>query len=132
MRWEGYREAKHDWSLPVIEGPFDPRLIVLYKESECRTLGLETTMQLTGALRNAAMKSLPHGESPEWLSGHRPDGSATLKPHVAFVPLPFVDARYADGHILGMAIVVPKSVASNDARQNLGPLLFNPETGDER
>lgn len=131
-RWEGYREAKQEHPSASLQGPFDPTLIILYKESECRTLGLESTLQLTSALRNAAMKSLPEGQSPEWLSGHQPDGGPTMNPHVAFLPLPFVDARFADGHILGMAIAVPKLVSPDEARQNLGALLFNPNTGDER
>ncbi|MBV9499336.1 MAG: type I-U CRISPR-associated protein Cas5/Cas6 [Acidobacteriaceae bacterium] len=130
-RWEGYREAREDSRLPVIEGPFNPRLLV-FEKFDGRILGLESTVQLTSALRNAALKSLPQGKSPEWLSGHQPDGNPTSKPHVAFFPLPFVDAYYADGHVLGMAIAVPKTVALDDARENLGALLFNPETGEER
>lgn len=131
-RWHGYREAKQENVLPPIEGVFDSRLIVLEKLPEGRVLGLESTLQLTSALRNAAMKALPEGQSPEWLSGHQPDGRPTLKPHVAFFPLPFVQAQYADGHILGMAMAIPKSIPADEARRTFGALLFNPDSGEER
>jgi len=130
-RWRGYTRAKQNQVVPAIEGPFDSRLIILEKLAEGRVLGLESTLQLTGALRNAAMRALPEGPSPEWLSGHQADGSPSLKPHVAFFPLPFVDARYADGHVLGMAMAIPRAVPPDEARRALGALLFHPESGEE-
>ena len=131
-RWEGYRTVSEEQRQPPLQGPFSRQLIVLSKDVEGRNLGVECTLQLTSALRNAAMKALPEGECPEWLSGHQPDGNPTLKPHVAFLPLPFVGARYADGHILGLAIAVPKDIPSEEARRTLGTLLFNQESGKEK
>lgn len=44
---------------------------------------------------------------PEVISGHSPDGAPTRLPHVAIVPLAFVGFPYADGHIMGFAVVPP-------------------------
>ena len=68
---------------------------------------MEATLQLTSALRDAAMKATGQ-HVPEWLSGHQPDGRPSLKPHAAFFPLPLVPTKYADGHIMGLAMAIPR------------------------
>jgi CRISPR-associated protein Csb2 len=128
--WSGYRLAVKEAPRPT-PGPFDSNIIVLQK-LEGRSLGLESTLQLTSALRNAAMKALPQGECPEWLSGHQADGTPTREPHAAFFPLPFVDAPWADGHIVGLAIAVPSGIGAEEVKRVLGRLLFNPDSGGER
>jgi len=129
-RWQGYTTAESVEGQKVIAGPFDSRLIVLAK-LEGPVLGLESTLQLTGALRNAAMKALPDGEVPEWLSGHQADGTPTLKPHVAFFPLPFVGADYADGHVMGLAMAIPRNLPQEELKRTVGALLFH-ESGEEK
>lgn len=136
-RWRGYTRAGAQKAQDEVRGgPFDPNLIVLMRNDESRVLGLETTLQLTSALRDAAMKAA--GEDvPEWLSGHQPDGSPTMKPHVAFLALPFVGAKYADGHVMGLAMAIPRDLdqqgETRDAalRRTIGPMLFR-KTGDEK
>jgi len=98
-------------------------------------MGLEATLQLTSALRDAAMKAAG-AAAPEWVSGHQPDGKPTTRPHMAFFPLPFVGSKYADGHIMGLAIAIPRSIDANEDRDAalprvLRPLLFD-EAGNER
>ncbi|HWB87255.1 MAG TPA: type I-U CRISPR-associated protein Csb2 [Bryobacteraceae bacterium] len=130
--WRGYaKKASREPSTAVVPGPFDEQIIVLTKE-DGRVLGLESTLQLTGALRNAAMKVLPQGHSPAWLSGHDSDGSPTAKLHAAFFPLPFVGAKYADGHVMGLALAIPRELPAHEVRTVLGGLLFHPESGEER
>jgi CRISPR-associated protein Csb2 len=109
--WKGYASfsAKREDAEPR-SGPFEPNIIVFTK-NKGRSLGLESTLQLTSALRDAAMKAAGK-KVPEWLSGHQPDGSPTLKPHVAFFPLPFVGTQYADGHIMGLALAIPRELNS--------------------
>lgn len=46
---------------------------------------------------------------PETVSGHGPDGSPTRAPHLAIVPLAFVGFPYADGRVLGYALVPPRA-----------------------
>jgi CRISPR-associated protein Csb2 len=84
-RWQGYVMASGDEEEETTQqGPFEPELIVLVREEEeQKILGLETTLQLTPALRNAAMKAAGKNV-PEWLSGHQPDGKPSLRPHAAF------------------------------------------------
>lgn len=127
--WYGYKRSSEPRT-GVQPGPFDPNLIILQK-LEGRSLGLESTLRLTSALRNAAMAALPHGESPEWLSGHQSDGKPSVKPHAAFVPLPFVAAKWADGHVVGIAIALPSKIPAQEIRRALGPLLFD-NAGNER
>ena len=129
--WLGY--SRED-SMPVAQsahlGPFEPDFIVLGKTEGC-ALGLESTLQLTSALRNAAMKAAGIGP-PEWLTGHEPGGAPSRHPHAAFFPLPFVGHKHADGHVLGLGIAIPSAVAQSaggalDLRHRIGPLLFNAE-----
>jgi len=138
VHWQGYgRAATPDDDQPVSDGPFDENFVVLAK-AEGVTLGLESTLQLTGALRNYALK--PAGKkSPEWLSGHDEVEAPSLRPHLAFFPLPYVGFEYADGHVLGLGIAVPRSIPltycathEEELRRYLGPLFFDRETGEER
>jgi CRISPR-associated protein Csb2 len=136
-RWQGYtRVGGQKTAEEVRSGPFDPDLIVLTKKDEQRVFGLETTLQLTSALRAAAMKAAGN-DVPEWLSGHQRDSSPTSNPHVAFFPLPFVGAKHADGHLMGMAVAIPRELhlqnETRDAalRRTIGALLFR-DTGEER
>ncbi len=136
--WQGYASVgRRESEEEVRNGPFDPNLIVLTRKDEQRILGLETTLQLTSALRDAAMKA-GGKDIPEWLTGHQPDGSPTLKPHVAFLPLPFVGAKHADGHVMGLAMAIPRKLdkeggetRSAALRGVIGPLLFH-DTGEEK
>ena len=136
--WQGYgRRPSVRYEQPVINGPFDEDFIVLTK-TEGPALGLESTLQLTRALRNRATK--PLGEDcPEWLSGHDSASAPTQHPHVAFFPLPYVGADYADGHILGLGMAIPRHIRhapdaspEEELRRVLGPLFFNADTGEER
>lgn len=145
-RWQGYATADEVEPSPLVHpGPFDPDLIVLTKSDQekidsprknaQRRMGLEATLQLTSALRDAAMKAAGNS-APEWLSGHQPDGKPTTKPHAAFFPLPFVGAKHADGHILGLAIAIPRTLETEGNRHDtirtaIGALLFD-EAGKER
>jgi CRISPR-associated protein Csb2 len=45
---------------------------------------------------------------PEIVSGHAPDGAASRAPHLAIIPLAFVGSPYADGHMMGFALVPPR------------------------
>ena len=45
---------------------------------------------------------------PEVISGHAADSRPTRAPHLAVVPLTFTGFPYADGHIMGFALVPPR------------------------
>jgi len=58
---------------------------------------------------------------PEWVSGHRSDGSPTADPHLAAVPLMDVGHGWSQGHLMGMALVLPRRVEALLAE------AYNPE-----
>lgn len=109
---------------------FDPELLVL-SIKEGPALGLETTLQLAGALRKKIHDQYLDRKSPEWLGGHKADGSPSTKPHVAIVPLPFVGNRHADGHLLGLAMVFPNDVSKRDRATELAGLFYQEADAEE-
>src|SRR5439155_8509634 len=46
---------------------------------------------------------------PEVVSGHAPDGSPSRTPHLAIIPLAFAGFPYADGRVMGFAMVPPRA-----------------------
>lgn len=82
-------------------------------------------VELSRAVRDAL---LSHADEPvpEVLSGHRPGPvgptGPTTQPHVAVVPLPFVGRQYADGAVLGMAVILPTGIAGQERRAVLRAL----------
>jgi CRISPR-associated protein Csb2 len=137
--WRGYQDlelSKSAAGSACSGGPFDPEFIVLAR-FEGRSLGLESTLQLTLALRSALLTVCPKPQ-PEWLTGHAPDGSPSKHPHMAFFPLPFVGTPHADGHIMGLGIALPNNLIGENRpneqafRESIGPLFFNPTTRSPR
>lgn len=109
-------------SRPVAESWFDSNLLILAKQ-EGPNLGLESTWQLLTALRGAIeSKCQP---TPEWVSGHKTCGAPSDQPHLALLPLAFVGAEYADGHLLGAALAFPQKVTANERGRILGPMLYD-------
>lgn len=105
--WTGY--APRITERPSRDMPgssFDDELIVL-RQVDGRSFGLESTLRLTEALRGTLLTDCPDQPPPEWLTGHQPDGSPSGIDHVALLPLPHVGRKHADGHLLGLAIAVP-------------------------
>jgi CRISPR-associated protein Csb2 len=134
VNWQGYRRpVAFEPATEIACGPFDDDMVVLSK-LEGSALGLESTLQLTAALRNGLMAAAGQ-PVPEWLSGHDESGSPSQKPHLAFFPLPFVGAEYADGHVMGLGIAVPREFSGardEELRRHLGPFFFDADTGEER
>jgi len=66
------------------------------------------------ALRAASIANA-RAPIPEVLSGHQSDGAPSRRPHVAFAALPHVaGAHHVDGHLLGLAVALPRGVAGAD------------------
>ena len=53
---------------------------------------------------------------PELLSGHEPNGAVSVNPHLAVVPLPFVGSEHADGSLMGVGLVLPRSADATARR----------------
>ena len=69
---------------------------------------IESVLTVTSVLRDALMARSPQQPAPGYISGH------DETPHIACVGLPFVNHRYADGSLKGLAIVLPKGLAEAD------------------
>lgn len=85
---------------------FSPDLIIL-RQTGGRRFGLESTPQLTRALRDTLMSYCPAQPAPEWLSGHSQPGQPSDSPHLAFLPLANVGHSHGDGRIMGFALALP-------------------------
>ena len=126
-KWQGYARPQQAPPESAPHSLFDPRLIVLAIKG--KRMPLPATLKLTAALRGLLMAGCPEQPPPEWFSGHRPDGKATLEPHLALAPLPFVGARHADGRVMGLTLVLPEALSPRDAGRCLEPILHDSGTG---
>jgi CRISPR-associated protein Csb2 len=121
--WQEYGDPKAvDYDESLACSVFDHNLLVLRRANGPR-LGLESTLQLTEALRGAVMSRCPEQPPPPWISGHTPDGKPSEEPHLAFIPLADVGHEHARGHLLGVAIAVPRRTSPEDQKA-LNPVLF--------
>jgi CRISPR-associated protein Csb2 len=88
--------------------------MIVYRFTGPIGMEIETTLKLTEVLRAAAMRRAQEvGEAvPEVLSGHDAQNQPSLDPHAAYVTLPFVSdtQEYADGRIMGVAVVLPRQI----------------------
>ena len=91
---------------------FSTDWIVFERVGGARPLAASSTA-FAQALRSALLESHGKQDLPETLSGHTPNGPAE-QPHLAFVALPFVGNQYADGSLMGCAIVLPRQTSKND------------------
>jgi CRISPR-associated protein Csb2 len=130
--WQGYEqpEAIFDMNRTVIKGAmFDSELLVLIEDrnSDQRNYTLSDTLAITRRLRDAVMSGCKKSPPPAWISGHdEKTREPTKDPHVAFIPLSFVDHKYADGSIKGLAIAFPKTdiVSLHERGEMLGPIFY--------
>jgi CRISPR-associated protein Csb2 len=105
----------------VVDGPFDPGLIVM-RQVGGRKFSLESCGMIADAVRITLMSR--HGAGPpEWLSGHQRDGSPSTIRRLVYLPLAFVDHEHADGHLLGIALAVPRTFTEDYENRHLWKLL---------
>lgn len=111
----------------IVRSDFDSKLLILTKQ-EGPVLGLESTASLTAALRGLLLQN---GEGkPEWFTGHSAPGQPSTDSHVALFPLPYVGAEHADGHIMGLALAIPRSIPTTERAECLRGRLFGPSGED--
>jgi CRISPR-associated protein Csb2 len=94
------------------ESVFSNNWIVFERVGGARPVSSRST-DIARALRGALIEQ--HGDTklPATLSGHS-EGTPTEQPHVAFVPLPFVEHEHADGAIMGCALMLPRQLPTSD------------------
>jgi CRISPR-associated protein Csb2 len=129
--WQGYRPSSEVRAEQVVrENAYFERNLLILAKLDGPSLDVERTLALTQALRAALIAR--HGDAmiPAWLCGHDANGSPTSSPHAAFLALPFAGYAHADGHLMGLAIALPKGIPAAERGRWLGPLLVDPETGE--
>jgi CRISPR-associated protein Csb2 len=94
-----YRPLVRQSHVPTIRGPY--RELVIFALEGPQRDGRHA-VEFTDLFRKAVMANLPR-QLPA-VHGHGP-GDA---PRCAFLALPFVGHRHADGHIIGLAVAVPE------------------------
>lgn len=75
-----------------------------------KRLWLDNVQLLMAAWRNTVMSRCQVQPPPEWLCGHRADGTPTTQPHLAVLPIANVANPHAQGHVMGVALAVPREV----------------------
>jgi CRISPR-associated protein Csb2 len=89
---------------------FDERWLVL-EHVEGNMPDIRACALVARTIRDAILSGfsrIGHGHQiPEAVSGHRTDGRPSTSPHLAVVPLPFGGFPFADGRVLGFALVPP-------------------------
>jgi CRISPR-associated protein Csb2 len=129
----GYRQVAPALNEPPAS-PFDGNFIVLREADDAtQSLGLESTAQITHALRNLIMKQSSVQPVPPWVGGHAPSGEKLeSEPHMALIPLAFVGSEHADGHLMGVGIVLPVNLSFRDRAKVLSPILFDSKTNEPK
>jgi CRISPR-associated protein Csb2 len=124
--WSGYSDgASPATKIPVPGSHFASGLLML-QQSKGPKFGLESTLQLTKALRDTVMSKCAVQPMPEWLTGHDSGGGASRRHsgHLAFLPLAHVGRQHADGHLLGLALAIPMDVEKYQIAECLGSMFF--------
>ena len=115
-----------DAEQPVVQhGP--PRDLAILRITHGRDLAGEESLRLAEVLRHTIMGNIKN-DIPLAVSGKEQSS-----PHVAYVPLPHVGARQADGHILGAAVMIPHGIPDADRHRLMSALTSGPlRIGDGR
>lgn len=114
------------------QSPFDPNFIVLKESDDApQTFGLESTAQITDALRKLIMSKSPIQPAPQWVGGHEANGDKLISSnHMALIPLAFVGREHADGHLMGVGIVLPRDLPLRKRAEVLSRILFDDKTNE--
>jgi CRISPR-associated protein Csb2 len=88
---------------------------IVFRRTEGPRPPLEGTFKLTSTLRKAVIALAEDPVDPV-ISGHTPDGQRVEHDHLAFLPLANVGNRWADGAILGCALLLPEEVDERERR----------------
>ena len=97
-----------------------------------KRLWLDNVQLLTGAWRNTVMSRCPVQPPPEWLCGHRADGTPTMQPHLAVFPIANVGNKHAQGHVMGVALAIPREVPDIEVGRCLWPLFELDDEGNPK
>src|SRR5262249_19712862 len=112
-QWHGYAPLRRTGDEGVRAGPFDPGLFIMQQLPGGRRFALESCGMVAQAIRRE-LTNRYGPNAPEGIIGHARDGTSTNEPRPAYLPLGFVGHEHADGHLLGVAIVIPQDFEHTD------------------
>ena len=116
--WRGYALEREKSEASAPGTVFDEkRLIILRLRRESgdyHALGVVSTLRVTSALQKALIKTA--ADLPEEISGHKADKSPSERPHLAILPLAYVDSEHADGRLMGLALSLPRECSADIRR----------------
>lgn len=95
-------------------------------------LWLDNLPLLMTTWRNTVLSRCPVQPPPEWVSGHRADGAPTTQPHLAVLPVAHVGYPHAQGHLMGVALAIPREVSDEETGRCLWPLFEFDAKGDPK
>ncbi|RIL06270.1 MAG: type I-U CRISPR-associated protein Cas5/Cas6 [Proteobacteria bacterium] len=105
-------------AMPAPRSVFTDDWILYERRGGARPLS-SRGVDVARALRAALIEANGSESLPDVLSGHDRDGRPSDRPHVAFVPCPFVGHPHGDGTLQGCAIVLPRDVEDAERRRLL-------------
>jgi len=114
-RFVRYRRGKAAAVVQIERSTLSDRWIVFNRQSG-PSLPSTRAVELARALRERLLAHTDDEQSRALLSGLDVDGRPLLRPHVAFLPLPFVGHRHADGSIVALALVLPRVCTAEERR----------------
>jgi CRISPR-associated protein Csb2 len=101
-----------------VRSAFSDEWIIFERIDGGHPMSSRTTV-ITRALRAALIEQHGSETLPAVISGHSADGLPVDHTHVAFIALPFVGQRYADGSLKGLAVVIPRGITRIHRQQLL-------------
>ncbi len=96
-------------------GTMSGRILVLRRVAGVRA-DVSRTQALTARLRSVLLP-FAKDRALAVLAGHEADGSRLDEAHVAYVPLAFAGSAHADGHVLGLGLVLPRDLDADTEMQ---------------
>lgn len=112
-RPQRYGPPSRNTARPLLpESVFSTEWILFERVAGSRLMSSRSA-DLARALRGSLIEAHGSADLPATLSGHATNGP-TAQTHVAFVPLPFVGHEYADGALMGCALVLPRDLGKDD------------------
>ena len=105
LKYSQVEEPQPDTFVPNTAGEWQ----VFAFASGSRAVPATQTAVVTSVFRAAIFSHAPD-PIPEGLTGHKPDGSPSLDPHVGFYALPYIGSEHSDGRLMGVALNIPSTL----------------------
>ena len=129
MAQSGHEAGDAPEELEATAGPFGDLLVWKIERPVIR-VGGDLVVSLASALRRAVLSRVGADvpDIPGQVSGHTRPG----RTHLAFLALPDVGHGHADGHVLGLALALPRDMLGQDLDVLLRSVLHEPALKEVR